>query len=62
MGNESRSGGLEGSVGDTEMGYQQQLMLHIALQTLKNAHRKEKQHFAKQKRHQITMKDFILTF
>ena len=46
MGNESCSGGLEGSVGNTEMGYQQQLMLHIGLHTVKNAHRKEKQHFA----------------
>ena len=49
MGNESCSEGLEGSIGNTEMGYQQQLMLHIALQTVKNAHRKEKQHFDKTK-------------
>ena len=62
MGNESRSEGLGRSVSNTEMGYQQELMLLIALQTVKNAHRKEKQHFAKQKRHQIATKDFILTF
>ena len=49
MGNESCSGGLEGSVGNTEMGYQQQLMLHIPLQTVKNAYRKEKQHFTQTK-------------
>ena len=49
MGNESRSEGLEGSVRNTEMGYQQQLMLLFALQTVKNAHRKERQHFAETK-------------
>ena len=43
MGNESRSEGLGRSVSNTEMGYQQELMHLIALQTVKNAHRKEKQ-------------------
>ena len=49
MGNESCSEGLDRSLGNTEMGYQQQLMLHIGLQTVKNAYRKEKQHFGQTK-------------
>ena len=49
MGNESCSEGLDRSLGNTEMGYQQQLMLHIGLQTVKNAYRKEKQHFVETK-------------
>ena len=60
MGNETRSVGLERSVGDTEMGYQQQLMLHIVLQTVKNAHRKEKNNILL--KHQIVNKKKGLYF
>ena len=58
MGNESCSEALGGVVGNTEMGYQQQLMLHIALQTVKNATEKKNNFLL----HQIAMKNSIVTF
>ena len=43
MGNQSCSVGSWGSLGDTGMGYQRQLMLHIAFENEKKAYIQKKQ-------------------